>query len=217
MRTIQQKYWDAFAVLNLFRAANNIGSIDGNLKIQKMGFIVEERGQEQNLKAAHYPYFRYNNGPFSKDLANDVLRLKDMGFITRANQLTRRGSFLVEFVGLNADIKGRSLEALNIAENVAKEFGKHSGSQLTNIVYGMVVPVIGRDNERIQVKDIGHCTDIIDPLEDAQMAELELFSDDLIEDLKEEFKIPLEKLDPKNQQVHDHAVGAIEHALQSIA
>src|SRR5208282_4992798 len=99
MRSDQQKYWDIVSVLRLFDRASKIAPIDGNLKIQKLAFIYELRGQEKNFKAAHYRFFRYTLGPYSKTLANDVLELKRFGFITStSNQLTARGKFVLEYL-----------------------------------------------------------------------------------------------------------------------
>ena len=218
MRTVQQKYWDAFAVLSLFDAANKVRPIDGNLKIQKMGFLFEIKGQERGIKAGHYTFFRYNNGPFSKWLANDVADLKRMGFISGdSNKITRRGSFLLEFVRLNAQISGDAKEAVEIANQVGAEFGKYTGPALTTYVYRMTVPVIDYNNETKKVRDIEHCVDIIDPVKDKNLREIQLFTEDLIQDLKAEFSIPARKLRKDNPEIEAESRRRLEAALHRMA
>lgn len=213
MREAVQQYWDFFAILNLFDQTNKVSNIDGNLKIQKLSFIFELKGQEKGFKSAHYRFFRYNNGPYSRFLANDVLELKEKGFITRnSNQITRRGEFLSEFIKLNAPIKGANQKALEISDEVVKEYGKYSGPQLTNIVYKMVVPVVDLENKLMKVRDIAACTDILDPIRN-QNAEDVVLPDDLVSDLKEEFQIPPDRLNPNNPEVRAQAVRALEEAI----
>jgi uncharacterized protein YwgA len=215
MRSQAQVYWDNYAILSLFDSANRIGSIDGNLKIQKLGFIFELKGQEKNLKSAHYRFFRYNNGPYSRFLANDVLLLKAKGFISSSNQLTKRGHFLTEFVGLNTKIEGLSKEAIKISEEVSREFGKYSGPKLTSIVYKMTVPVIDLENKPMKVRDIDVCTDILDPVRNPESREIHLFGNELIADLNEEFEISSSRLDPGNLAVREEVISALEHTIQS--
>jgi uncharacterized protein YwgA len=214
MRSDQQKFWDIIAILHLFGCANQIAQIDGNLKIQKLAFIYELKGQEKNFKAAHYRFFRHNLGPYSKDLANDVLALKKLGFITSTtNQLTGRGTFILEYLAPYLQSAETATQLFAILEGVCREYGRFSGPQLVNKVYGMTVPVIDYGNEKWKVKDIPSFTDILDPQKIAQLKEAQVFPEDVLADIRDELQIPSERLDPRNESVKRE----VFHRLQSIA
>jgi hypothetical protein len=206
VREVSQKYWDLTAVLNLFDCANKIAPIDGNFKIQKLGFISELRGQEgANLRATHYKFFRYHFGPYSKELANDVGFLKERGFLDAFNRVTDRGRYLIEYTRPEISQNENSAMSLEILFSVCADYGRYTGGQLKRQVYEMVVPVIEYDNATLKVKDIGYCTDILDPLRLFNLKESANFPADTLEDLQSEFRIPLEALDPANEQVRAEA------------
>lgn len=210
MREAFQKYWDLAAVLCLFDRANTIAPIDGNFKIQKLGFISELRGQEVALRAAHYKFFRYNHGPYSKDLANDVGFLKERGFIDNLNRLTNRGRYLVDYIKPEIAGNERSAASIGIINEVCDEFARFPGIELKHRVYEMSVPVIDYNNCRLKVKDIGFFTDILDPVRMADLKESANFPDDTLDDLKREFCIPPETLDPANESVKAEALNFLQ-------
>lgn len=213
MREAYQKYWDLAAVLNLFEQANQIAPIDGNFKIQKLGFLAELRGQvECGLRAAHYKFFRYQFGPYSKDLANDVGFLKERGFLDGLNRLTDRGHYLVDYLKPEIEDNEMSILSLNVIGHVCNEYGRYSGPQLKRQVYDMTVPVIDYGNCVLKVKDIGYFTDILDPIR-LDLRESANFRDDTLDDLKSEFNIPLDRVSPDNQETK----AAVLELLQKIA
>jgi uncharacterized protein YwgA len=209
VREAYHKYWDLTAVLYLFNRANTIAPIDGNFKIQKLGFISELRGQEAALRAAHYKFFRYNHGPYSKDLANDVGFLKERGFIDNFNRLTDRGKYLIEYVRPEIAANELSAASIDIVQEVCDEFARFAGIELKRMVYEMSVPVIDYNNCKLKVKDIGYFTDILDPLR-LDLKESANFSEDIIDDLKNEFCIPLERLDPSNETVRAQTLDLLQ-------
>jgi hypothetical protein len=212
MRSDQQRLWDSVAVLSLFDCVNRTADIGGNLKIQKLCFIYELKGHDRNLKSAHYRFFRYTAGPYSKDLANDVLLLKDLEFVTKnSNQLTDRGRFLLEY--LRQDLSGRAVASLQILTEVCTEFGSYSGQDLKERVYDMFVPVIDHGDRLSKVKDIKPFTDILDPLVDQHLEDIELFPEDLVSDIKEEFTIPGAQLDPQNAAVRESVARTLRNIL----
>lgn len=210
MREAFQKYWDLAAVLNLFDFANKIAPIDGNFKIQKLGFISELRGQENaGVRATHYKFFRYHFGPYSKELANDVGFLKERGFLDAFNRVTDRGRYLIDYIRPEIAQSNNSELSLEILQSVCTDYGRYTGGQLKRQVYEMVVPVIEYDNATLKVKDIGYCTDILDPVR-LDLRESANFPDDTLQDLRSEFNIPLESLDPANDDVKNEAMNLLQ-------
>lgn len=210
MREPFQKYWDLTTVLCMFEFANRIAPIDGNLKIQKLGFISEWRAQEARVLAAHYKFFRYQFGPYSKDLANDVGFLKERGFVDVFNRLTARGNYLVEYIRPEIERNENSALSLEIIKGVCSEYARYSGIQLKRQVYEMVVPVIDYNNCPLKVRDIGYFTDILDPMKLTGLKECANFPDDTVDDLKREFYIPPETLDPANEEMNHKTMALLQ-------
>lgn len=198
----------------MFDCANQVASISGNIHIQKLAFIYELEGQRKGIKAAHYRFFRYTMGPFSKDLANDVGFLKELEFVTKwSNEVTHRGRFLLEYLGPHLNKARTATTALQILRKVCKEYAKFSGWDLMNQVYKMNVPVISYGNKRLKVKEIGSFIDILDPIRDDKLRDIEPLPEDTISDLKEEFAIQASRLDPQNASVRASVLRTLHRAL----
>jgi uncharacterized protein YwgA len=197
MRQSKQILADYYAVVYLFDCVNGVSSIDGNLKIQKLLFLHEFEGIRGGLKSNHYKYFRHNQGPYSKDLANDVASLEKIGLVNRASRkLTKRGKIFLEYFRPEVDrIIGVTL---HIAEDVCREFGRLSGPQLVNHVYRMRVPVYDFGGVEATVRDIPSFTDIFDPLHDQSTKELDTLDEVTIKQMEEQLAITPEQLDSSN-------------------
>jgi len=213
VRTENQRLWDLTAILFLFDCISDVSSIDGNLKIQKLGFISEVRGLENKLRTMHYKFFRYTYGPYSKDLANDVGFLKERGFLTSDNRLTSRGSYLLKLLVPEAEKNETAATSLHILNSVCSDYGKQSGIELKRKVYDMVVPVVDYSNCPLKVRDIGLFTDILDPNLTNDSQEIEAFSDDILNEVKEELAISAEELDPRNEAVRNAVLERLHNAL----
>lgn len=215
MRTESQFYWDANAILLMMDCVNKKWTIDGNLKIQKLMFVSELKGFAPRLKIAHYRFFRFTHGPYAKDLANDVIRLKELGFITNnTNQLTKRGNFLNEFLSTFINQSDDARNSAQVFENVCAEYGKFSGLQLRDRVYQMVVPVIDMNNEKQKVADIQTYTDIVDPLRDDNLKDVNPFPDEVLSYLKTEFSMSAAEVDPDNPAVQKASLSFLESLVQ---
>lgn len=211
MRTKEQKYWDRLVLLRLFQAVSERSRVDGNLKAQKLVFLVELKAHKQRIKAAHYKFFRYQLGPFSADLANDVRCLEDLGLVTKSTRaLTDRGRFLHDYIlgSLASDAGTKS--ALNIVEQVASEFGQKSGKALMNIVYGMTVPVFDLGGREKKVRDIAVFLDILNPVFTPELEEVQPLSDDLIADIEAELALDPDRLEPNHPTFRQTVRRALE-------
>jgi hypothetical protein len=213
-RSISQKHWDYLATLSLLDCANRVYPVEGNLKIQKLGFIFELVGRDKGIRSGHYRFFRYQLGPYSKSLANDVKFLKDLGFLNRSsNQLTNRGKFLIDYFLTPLSSAPVASESLRILNTVCEKFGRYSGNALRGQVYNMEVKVSGCANRIMKVRDIPFKADILDPVMDRSSREIEPFPDDMASDLTAELSIPAADLSPENPTVRNVALNAIQRAL----
>lgn len=209
-RTPAEEIWDQIFLLNLFGCSPE--PLD-NLKIQKVVFVSEDEGRRKGLATAHFPFFRYNLGPYSKVIANDVRRLEDFGFIDKETlQPTDRGRYVLQYVASLVDHSKSAKESLGILQSVCKRYRDTKSSRLVNIVYDMKVPVLGFDGKVMRVKEIPANTDIIDPRREG-LADVVVFSEESLNDLQTEFDLSPEDLDPNNPANVKLARAAIDAAL----
>lgn len=205
MRSQEQQYWDLFTVLRLLESVDE----PDNLKIQKLTFLHELKGQDQGLQSAHYKFFRYTLGPFSKILARDVEFLEERGFITKTTrQLTKRGRFLLEL--LSDEVRSpRARRALELQDETIREYGKVRSPKLVDRVYAMEVPVFDLGGERLRVKDISTFLDILDPVH-SNLADVEPFDPDTVGMIREELKLDPAVLEPTHPSYQAAVRGALE-------
>jgi uncharacterized protein YwgA len=216
MRSKNQTLWDYSATLRLFEAVNKVDWVDGNLKIQKLSFIAELKGIQEGIAATHFKFFRYNLGPYSKDLANDVKKLIEFGLITTTHRLTKKGVFILEYIGPAVKQSESATKAVEIIESAARTYGKKTGPQLKDLVYKLKVPVYQLDNEVQRVEDIELFTDIFNPTQTDGLKETSPFSEDMIEAIEQELDLPLDTLDPNHieyQRTIESALCRIKHAV----
>jgi len=215
MMTRSQIAWNKVAVLALLRDGRprNFQSID-NLRIQKLGFRSELKGQEEGNLPAFFKFFRYDLGPYSKDLANQVRALEERDFIdTETRCLTWRGEYLLEYVEPEIrkfEVAQRAIETIRKTCEECRNI--RASSSLVNQTYELEVPVAGMGNQIMRVRDIPMNTDIIVP---ASFVPLPMLSPETIADIEEEWEIPSSSLDPSTQEFNDAVDSAYHRALAS--
>jgi uncharacterized protein YwgA len=187
LRTQPQEIWDRIILLHLLQAAHGHAGVD-NLKIQKLMFIAEIEGARRNLRAAHYPFFRHTHGPFSKELANEVVLLERLGLIDpESRELTDRAAPILQRASHDMDRSAKATEVLSIVNGVCADC-KHLDSfpHLVNHVLDMVVPVAGWGNEPAAIRDVPLCVDILRP-NDLHAMDVLPFDADLLGELEDAF------------------------------
>ncbi len=211
MRERSEQFWDYVFLLNLFQCSEE--PLD-NLKIQKLTFISEDKAREEDkLKAAHYPFFRFNLGPYSKVLANDVRTLEDLGFVHPETRCpTERGRYILDYVQEFIKQSKEAQHSLKILSNVCKKYRDVKSSKLVNIVYKMEVPVVQFNGKVMTVRDIPLHTDIIDPALE-NLSDIPVFTQEALDDLQVEFSLSAEDLDPDKPENVLFARAALIDAL----
>jgi len=198
MRDKRQEIWDRITLLHLFKEVNQRASISGALQLQKLIFLLEFEGQQAGLRAAHYRFFRYHRGPFSRELPEDVKLLAEFGFVLKsALKPTKRADFVIEYTAEYLNASNQAQRIIELVKDISSRYGKRSGWSLMNMVYKMNVPVFEL-GEMMKVQDVPTFVDILDPTNTSSLAEPSPFPDDIVSDLEEEFSIPPEALDPEN-------------------
>lgn len=211
MRSPSQKLSDCYAITYLLDCVNRVSFIDGNLKVQKLVFLHEFLGIKDKIKSNHYKYFRYNLGPYSKDLANDIGQLENLGILNSSRKLTKRGRFFLEY--FRPEVSKSIGQSLEYADAVCDSFGKATGPKLVNQVYKLSVPVSDLGGNYKTVRDIPIFTDIFDPIHDPTTKDLPSLEDETVEQMQEELSISPEELNPSNPDFKKLVSKHLERAL----
>ena len=213
MRTLGQQCWDKFVLLRLFR---EISSASGNLKAQKLVFLAQLQGQQTGIALSHFRFFRYQLGPYSAFLANDITALEGVGVVTKSTKrLTNRGQFLHDYIlgALKDDGReGLATAALGIVDGIARRYGGRTGRSLMDHVYGLNVPVVDYGGQRVLVAEIPTGLDILDPAHTDNLEDIQPLPPDLINDIQSELAIPAERLRPD----HPSMKRTIRQALSGV-
>jgi uncharacterized protein YwgA len=186
MRLQTEIIQDRLLQLYLISSIQKNGFIDGNLKLQKLAFLLEWQLMLNNIKALHFKYFRYRYGPFSKELQSDNQNLQTEGYLTHQFNLTGKAVDLLEYVIEPIAKHGANQEIFNQLEDICVAEAKTSGSKLTDKVYRMEIVPHDMPGRPIKIRDIPAFVDILVPETFDSRYKLEIPAD-LIADIEEEF------------------------------
>ena len=189
-------------MLYVIKKANEIPPfLYGRTKFQKIFFLSELMLEQEKIQGLTFKYFRYNNGPFSKDLFTTFESLETHGLakgtLSRNFKLTKEGEYLFEIIKSSGLYKSNQ-DVTKIIDKAIKEFGNKWGGDLMNIVYDIKVPLWNLNTHSIIYKKIKSIDTYIDllPFDFTKYKKKFSISDDLIEDLLYEFSLtPEDKSD----------------------
>ncbi|QIB79066.1 hypothetical protein G3A49_13355 [Haloferax volcanii] len=125
--------------LALLRAMG--GNLQGKTRLQKLAFLLDEEKLGDRLDAYHFR--KYDYGPFSKGLLEDIEDLEDKGLVDIHRSRTLGGNTRYDYeitdVGetIVSDIfsRGDASIILEDAEDIAVEYGDLPLRELIELVY----------------------------------------------------------------------------------
>lgn len=140
----------------------NASPLYGRTKIQKTVFLSEVRLKEHELVGPHFRFFRYNNGPFSRELLDACDVLSARGFMYRQLlSVTPRGDLLASFINeLKKEPKNHDF--FRILDRVLNECRPQSGERLMETVYSLEIQPEGK-SYTAKIRDIPIGVDLIVP------------------------------------------------------
>ena len=163
MRTKKEIYIDYLLTLYLIRySEENNYHIDGRLKFQKLMFISEINMLNKSEKGLHLKFFRYNYGPYSRELAEDYKELEKRDLITNF-KITSAGIEILNLLweGVKGINKNRSIA--NELEKTVNHYGKYNGYALKDIVYKMKIKPHDMPGQELRIRNIPLFVDLIVP------------------------------------------------------
>jgi uncharacterized protein YwgA len=212
MPTKAQEVWNKVAVMALCDEMHGAHSTIDNVHIQKLCFLSELRGREQDIKSAYYRFFRYNNGPYSKALANDVTALVTGCFVDpESGALLDRGRYLYAYIKADLDESELASKAIGIIRRTVEEWRAFKDWSIVDEVYKMVVPVDGLGRSML-VKDIPKGTDILIP-ERTHAKDVSPFSPELIAEIESELAADPVSFDPSSAEFQKSVASRLDAAL----
>jgi hypothetical protein len=212
MATRAQDAWNKIVALALCDEMHRTKSTIDNVHIQKLCFLSELQGRQKNLKTAYYRFFRYNNGPYSSALANDITHLSKFGFIDPENgEVLDRGRRLHNYVKPDIERSDLATGALAVVKNIVDSWQPYKGWEIVEQVYNLPVPVDGL-GKTMMVRDIPTKTDIIIP-ERSSALDVVPFPSEIVDDIYAELAIPQSDLDLDSEEIWRSVTDAVESAF----
>jgi uncharacterized protein YwgA len=162
MRRQDDRPVDLVLLLHILRHA---GEISGRLKLQKTVFLAELALLEKHEPVLpHYKYFRYNNGPFSRQLWDDFDFLRINEFVDPlTSKPTERGNFILNLTIPELRKNSVWVSVIKTVDDILAQCRDKSGMELMNHVYGLIVRPSGAPTECLPIRNIKPLTDLIDP------------------------------------------------------
>jgi uncharacterized protein YwgA len=165
MRELKEQIIDNLLLLYIVNRTNELGNnIFGKTKLQKLCFLAEWQLMKHDMKGLHFNFFRYINGPFSKDLAKDYdFLVKNQNLYTYVFNLTADGkNILNAFLKCTRSISHNS-NFFEILDSIIKKWGKYCGTDLMNFVYEMNIHPYDIPDREMKIREIPQYHDILVP------------------------------------------------------
>ncbi len=141
-------------LLHLIDVANKKGRVEDNFKVQKLTFLAQKRLSADNkIKGFGYNFFRWERGPFSGEVNEDLKELARANYISWSDEkieLTECGKELVK------ECKGvleSNTKILHYIDLVASDYAPLNREELKKRVYGMMI-MVPRLRKLMKIEDI---------------------------------------------------------------
>jgi uncharacterized protein YwgA len=157
---------DRLLMLFLISECQKIGCrITGKVKLTKLLYLAENKMIKNQIKGLNYDFFRWDYGPMSAVLLQDLDCLSENGLLEKSENfigITNRGLSVLKS---STALLDRNKELLEYIRKIVREFGPYKGKSLKEIVYGS--PKI---NEKKQIARTEHGEELLNalPLEQAK-------------------------------------------------
>ena len=148
-RTIEERLEDNLLLLYIIYKSDKKGRIEDLFKLQKITFLIENNLIRRKIKGLNYNFFRWERGPFSKDLSIDVNFLEDNNLIVLNDgyKVTDRGKEILKDA---EEIFNKNIPILKFFDTIINRYAKKNVDEIKEIIYRMrvVIPRI-KTSERI--------------------------------------------------------------------
>lgn len=115
----------------------------GITKLQKLIFLVESILSSENVRTFSYNFYKWNYGPFNKEIYKDEGALVENDFIMDSPniQLTERGKTLLKYCD---ELFEENKSVLKKIDHVIENYDPYSLKQIKEIVYEIKIMINGK-------------------------------------------------------------------------
>jgi uncharacterized protein YwgA len=161
MRTELDKLFDAPLLLYIMQQSAPIYS---RTKLQKVTFLTELHLRDQHLIGPHFPFIRYQKGPFSGLLWNTFDELGKKGFLHKSTfGLTDRGKFLLDLVIPELKSLPQNQAIFQVMDRTLHRYKEKNGGELIKQVYDLIIEPDDLPGEEMRIEDIPLGLEILVP------------------------------------------------------
>jgi len=135
---IQDRVVNNILLLYLIKKTNSIGKVEDTLKLQKLVYLTQKKYIEKKSKVFNYNFFRWDKGPFSADVSNDLTSLKCRGLVRDRwpIRLTKEGN---ELVNGCQEVLDENEALLKVIDGVISEYARYTPDEIKEHVYKMKI------------------------------------------------------------------------------
>ena len=152
-KTISDRIRNIVLLMYLVRKTNEKFVMEDNLKVQKLVFLSQKELTAKKMNGFAYLFLRWLKGPFSGDLNNDIVLLKQMKLLRWGDdriELTEEGEHILESLHeIMENNKGFS----DIIDDIIEEYGFLSPDEMKEKVYQMEI-VVPKDRKVMRIEEI---------------------------------------------------------------
>ena len=152
-KTISDRIRNIVLLMYLVRKTNEKFVMEDNLKVQKLVFLSQKELTAKKMNGLAYLFLRWLKGPFSGDLNNDIVLLKQMKLLRWGDdriELTEEGEHILESLHeIMENNKGFS----DIIDDIIEEYGFLSPDEMKEKVYQMEI-VVPKDRKVMRIEEI---------------------------------------------------------------
>jgi hypothetical protein len=186
----------------------------GKTRLQKLVFLCELSLHRQSLVGFYHRFFRLHLGPFSKDLANLMLRFVQAGLVhSWSSRTTGHVSKLIdEYAEVLAPL-GSNGKILTSITACIEEHGGTPRDELMAQVYEIVWTPIHFPEMRGKIRDLPSAVDLLDPARDEGTTFR--MTDEYAEMFREELALP-EPSPEETRQIRQDCNRIVEKFIASL-
>lgn len=145
-KSIRDRIINLLLLIYIINKANQIAKVENNLKLQKLTFLAEKLLNERQRKGLSYIFIRWNMGPFSANINNDLALLKNSNFVDWGRDkitLTSEGKNLLS---KTSKIFDSNKTILNYVDVTIEKNARLSPEEIKDKVYDIAIrlPRVGR-------------------------------------------------------------------------
>ncbi len=152
-KAISDRIKNIVLLMYLVRKTNEKFVMEDNLKVQKLVFLSQKKLIAEKMNGFTYLFLRWLKGPFSGDLNNDIVLLKQMKLLRWGDdriELTEEGKHILESLHeIMENNKGFS----DIIDNIIEEYGSLSPEEMKEKVYQMKI-FVPNDRKVMKIEEI---------------------------------------------------------------